>query len=121
MINITDYNLVKTAFSSLMGITEDEAEDYKSNIESVIESVSDKLADSQYENNSAVVYYCAVKAFYRQVLLENTQSGITSFSAGDVSYTKGTTSEENARLLLETALAECGGVINEGSFAFKVV
>ena len=85
------------------------------------EYINSLLKSSDDENNSCVIFLCAAKAYYRY-MLTNQSDGITSFKAGDVSYSLDTSSAlENARAIYNFALEQCASLIKNNHFAFEAV
>ena len=94
---MTDLSKIKEEFITLSSLSEEDAGKYQSLIEMECEYINSLLKSSDDENNSCVIFLCAAKAYYRY-MLTNQSDGITSFKAGDVSYSLDTSSAlENAR------------------------
>lgn len=118
---MTDYGLIKNELMLIMDIDENEAGKYDRYIENAAQSVSSSLIQSEYENDYRVVHLCAVKVYYQLVLMQKTDDSITSFKAGDVSYTKDSSFNMQARELLSLALQDCRGIVSDSGFAFEVM
>ncbi len=118
---MTDYGLIKNELMLIMDIDEDEVQKYSRYIENAAKSVNSLLTDGDYEQDSRVVHLCAVTVYYRLVLMQKTDDSITSFKAGDVSYTKDGSLSGQARELLSLALQDCRGLVKDCGFAFEVV
>ena len=96
---MTDLSKIKAEFITLSSLSEEDAGKYQSLIEMECEYINSLLKSSDDENNSCVIFLCAAKAYYRY-MLTNQSDGITSFKAGDVSYSLDTSSAlENARAI----------------------
>lgn len=118
---MTDLSKVWDEFAVLSSLGENEKEQYESLLYMSSEYVDSLLKNEEDENNSRIVFLCAAKAFY-QYALSNQFDGITSFKAGDVSYSLDASScVENARAIYDFALEQCSALINDNNFAFKAV
>ncbi len=118
---MTDLSKVREEFITLSSLSEEEAEKQESLIYMETEYTNSLLKSSDDENNSSVIFLCAARSFYRYVLT-NQSDGITSFKAGDVSYSLDASSAlENARAIYEFALEQCTSLIKNSSFAFEAV
>lgn len=109
-----------------MNCSDEEIEKYNSIIESSASFVASMLDDSKNENSVQIVYLCASRAYY-QILLINQSDDVTSFKAGDVSFSRDTSALENSRALYNLALEQCADKITgrsksgKDNFAFKAV
>lgn len=117
---MTDYSLVKNELVNIMHCDENLLEEYELYINNSVLSTATLLRDVQYENDSRVVRLCAVKAYY-QIILSDCDDSITSFKAGDVSYTKALSSAESAEKMLSFAMKDCSELIKNSSFSFRAV
>ena len=103
---MTDLSKIKAEFITLSSLSEEDAGKYQSLIE----------MECEY-----IIFLCAAKAYYRY-MLTNQSDGITSFKAGDVSYSLDTSSAlENARAIYNFALEQCASLIKNNHFAFEAV
>ncbi len=116
---MTDSNLVREELMSLMGITQEEAEEYDGLIEYTVNCINPFIKNEDNENDIRIVYLCAVKVYYKIVLLQS--DSVSSFSAGEVSFTLDTSAAEGARALLDDAESACVELIDYGGFVFKAV
>ena len=114
---MTDLSKIKVEFITLSSLSEEDAGKYQSLIEMECEYINSLLKSSDDENNSCVIFLCAAKAYYRY-MLTNQSDGITSFKAGDVSYSLDTSS---ARAIYNFALEQCASLIKNNHFAFEAV
>lgn len=123
---MTDLNLIKNELKAIMNCTDDEIEKYNSLIEGTASYVASLLSDLENENSSQIVYLCASRVYY-QILLINQSDDVTSFKAGDVSFTRDTSALENSKDLYNLALEQCRDFIadnnklSKDNFAFKAV
>ena len=118
---MTDLSKIKEEFITLSSLGEEDAGKYQSLIEMECEYINSLLKSSDDENNSCVIFLCAAKAYYRY-MLTNQSDGITSFKAGDVSYSLDTSSAlENARAIYNFALEQCASLIKNNHFAFVML
>lgn len=118
---MANYNDVKNELACIMRCNEDELEQYDSIISSAIECISFKLCDEEKLGEGSVIHLCAARA-YLEIMLSSTDEDVTSFKAGDISFTRNTSTLENARELYSMALDACSPLLKSGgSFAFKVV
>lgn len=117
---MTDYELVKAQVMEIAGIDETQAETYKSYIETAIAAVGQSVTDPANENDARVVNLCAAKACYMAALADNSDS-VTSFKAGDVSYTVDETALAKRKAFLDSAESDCVSLLNSSGFSFKAV
>lgn len=118
---MTDLSLINEQFIILTGYSRQEAESYSPLLEQQAEYICARLKNQEYENNSQVVFLCAVRAYYI-LLLSDANGCVASFKAGDVSFSRdGDSEKENVRLLYEFALNQCGEYLSSDSFAFFAV
>lgn len=123
---MTDLSLIKKELKAIMNCEDEEIEKYSSLIEGTASYVDSLLSDSENENSPQIVYLCASRAYY-QILLVNQSDDVTSFKAGDVSFTRDTSALENSKDLYNLALEQCGEFISsdnklsKDNFAFKAV
>lgn len=119
---MTDYNSVENHLAVISGMTAQETEKYADCIQGSIEYVCARLVCEEDCSDSRVINLCAVNAWLKIALIRETDSdGISSFSAGDVSFTRDASSLERLRLLGKLALDECSGLIADSGFSFKAV
>lgn len=122
-------NQMKEKFVGKTGIADHsmKSSDQKARIfDTWVERVDGKKTDDgedfyQLKAKAYIIRFCAVKAYYQIVLADNEDDGITSFKAGDVSYTKDSSSAERAEKMLKLAMRDCGELIKNSSFSFKAV
>lgn len=117
---MTDYSLVKNELMNIMHCDKHTLEPYEPLVNNAVLSIASLLRDAQCENDSRIVRLCAVKAYY-QIILSDSDDGITSFKAGDVSYTKDLSSAERAEKMLRLAMKDCSNLIKSSSFSFRAV
>ena len=116
---MTDNSLIRRELMALLSMTEDEVDNYESLIEYSVNCVMPIIKEGVDENDARIVHLCAVRVYYQLAL---TQSDfISSFSAGEVSYSTDASLPSRARALLDDALRSCSDLINDGDFAFRVV
>lgn len=116
---MTDCALVKDELKVLLSLTDEEISNYDSLILCAVNWVNSLIKQEQSENDVLIVHLCAAKAYYQISLMQN--DGVSSFSAGEVSFSMGNNSLTSAERLLEDALTSCGDLIVNSSFAFKAV
>ncbi len=118
---MTDLTLIKKDFILLSSYTSEEAKQFESIMLMEAEYVDSLLKSSEDENKTCVVFLCAARAYY-QCLLTNQSDGVTSFKAGDVSYSLDLNETvKNARAILDFALAKCAPIMKDENFAFEVI
>lgn len=119
---MTDYSKVANSLKQLLGCSDEEISSYEQFVENAVSYITPLLKDSQQENDSRIIYLCAVKAFYQIKLIEQIgDDDISSFTAGDVSYSKGTSHLDDVKRLVEEAVFSCKDLLVDTGFAFKVV
>ncbi len=107
---------VKAAVSTLSGLDEGELDEYVFIIESAVNGVNKMMKSAEPEKCALLA---AARAAYEIALLRS--GGVTSFKAGDVSFTVNADAVKNAKEIYENALADCSDVVNDGGFVFKTV
>ena len=118
---MTDLVKVKKDFITLSSLSEEEAGKYESLIYMETEYINSLLKNDGDENKNTVVFLCAARAYY-QYVLTNQSEGITSFKAGDVSYSIDTSSNlENAKAICNFAFEQCTSLIKDKGFTFEAV
>lgn len=117
---MTDYALIKKDLKLIMGIDDEEMEQYESFVVSAAGCISSMLSCADYENDARIVRLCAARA-YMQILLVHPSDEIISFKAGDVSFTRDVPRREHAKQLYAMALEDCRNLVKSEGFAFKAV
>lgn len=117
---MTDYNAVKNELYVLTEYESGQLDKYDGIIESVCDSVSSQLKSSELEADKRIIHLAAAKCYY-QILLLNQSESLTSFKAGDISYTMSSASVEGARELYDQAVKDCADLLKTDSFAFEAV
>ena len=118
---MTDLSLIKKDFIILSSYSEEEARHFESFMEAEAEYVDSLLKNEEDENKACIVFLCASRAYY-QCLLTNQSDGISSFKAGDISYSVETNEAlNNARAICDFALAKCTALLKDERFAFEVI
>lgn len=118
---MTDLSLVKNELYKVLNCDEAQILEYEGYINNAVICVNSLLKNSENENDIRIVNLCAMKAYYQIALTNCDDDGITSFKAGDISYTKDMSSVTKARELLNLAISDCGDLISRRGFAFKAV
>lgn len=118
MINLDD---VKKAFCIISSCSSEAAEEFSVIIENAVSFVQDIIRDESSQSDSKVIFLAAAKANYDLALIQGEKDGITSFSAGDISISKSSSSAENAKLLFENAKSDCAALISDNGFVFRGV
>ena len=117
---MTDYDVIKNELANMMGCEVSALENYDSLIEHCTDSITARVRNAQAHSDSRLNTLCAVKSYY-QILLANQSDNITSFKAGDISYSTDSSALDNAKSLYAAMLKDCSDIIDDGSFAFKAV
>lgn len=116
---MTDCSLVRQELKSLLKLTDEDIINYDSLILCAVNWVKSLIKQEQNENDALIVHLCTVKAYYQISLIQN--DGISSFSAGEISFSADNNSFTGAKKMLEDALSSCSHLITDSSFAFKAV
>ena len=116
---MTDCSLVSNELKTLLAISSDDVEQYDSLVEYAVESVRPLIKNDVDENDVRIIHLCAVKAYYQIALTQC--DGMSSFSAGEVSFSMDTSYPDRAKALLDEAYKGCGNLIGSNDFAFEVV
>ncbi len=116
------YEEVKTCLLSITQADSEELESKRTLIENAICYVEKITKDYTEEDKSRVILLAAARANYYIALLDGNENGITSFKAGDVSFSKGKSSlSESAKTFYESTLAESADLVKSGDFVFRTV
>lgn len=118
---MTDFGLVKEEVIKISSLSENQIDKYDNFILSCVSCIEPLLKDKENENDARIVHFCAVKVYYQIMLTEQNNDGITSFQAGDVSYTVDASAADKAKVLLDIARDDCKDLLQNSSFAFKAV
>lgn len=119
---MTEYSLVAKQLQEITNWSDEQLENQKGSIENAISCIAPMLKNSEDENDSRVVYLCAVKAYYRTVLADTDEDdGIVSFKSGDVSYERDASSLQRVKELYESAFDDCRFLLDCDGFAFRTV
>ena len=109
----------------LLSITQTDSETLESKrmlIENAVSYVEKLTKGYSQEDKERVILLAAARANYYITLLDSSENGITSFKAGDVSFTKGQGSAaESARAFYESTLGESADLVKSGDFVFRTV
>lgn len=116
---MTDSNLVKAELAAMLSFSNHEMDSYDTVVEYAVSCVCPLIKEGQDENDIRLIHLCAVKAYYQLLLMQ--YDGLSSFSAGEVSYSMDTSVLSNAKALLEEAVAACVDLIHGSDFAFRAV
>ncbi len=118
---MTDYSLVKAELMRALQCDAAQLEEYEPYINNAVACVAPILKNPDDENDMRIVRLCAMKAYVQIALTDNSDCGVTSFKAGDVSYTMDTFSAERAESLLASAMRDCRDLLKNSKFSFKAV
>lgn len=118
---MTNISLVKNELLKIFNGDSDSIADFEGYIEAAVACVYSSLNDTDYENDPRIIHLCAVKALNQIALTRQQDDGITSFKAGDISFSKDMSSVTIAKELLKNAYADCRDLLKSKTFAFKVV
>lgn len=116
---MTDCSFVNQELKRLFDFEDTELEKYNDLIVNAVNCVNTLLKENADENDARIVHLCAMKAYSQIEVLHN--DDVASFSAGDVSFTRDTSSKDKAGLLLQEALNACSDLVSVSGFAFKAV
>ena len=116
---MTDINPIIKELSFLLDTDEEDTAKHSNIINSTAACVKALIKDDVDNNDSRIIHLCAVKAYYQIVLMQEDE--ISSFSAGDVSYSKNASAVDKAEKLLKAAMNDCSDLLKSTGFAFKVV
>ncbi|MCM1114361.1 MAG: hypothetical protein NC397_02570 [Clostridium sp.] len=115
---MTDCSFVNQELKRLFDFEDTELEKYNDLIVNAVNCVNTLLKENADENDTRIVHLCAMKAYSQIEVLHN--DDVASFSAGDVSFTRDTSSK-GIELLLQEALNACSDLVSVSGFAFKAV
>lgn len=117
---MTDYSLIENELIHIFHCDTEKLEEYEPYINHSAVCISAILKDIHSENDSRIVRLCAAKAYY-QIVLAETDDDITAFKAGDISYTRASTSAAKAKALLDAAMKDCNDLVKSTNFSFTAV
>lgn len=116
---MTDCSLVKARLESLFSLNEEEAAGCDSFIEYTVNCVRPMIKEGVDENDIRIIHLCVLKAYYQYLLTHD--DFISSFSAGEVSYSVDTCAPLRIKSLLDEAANACKDLMSCDDFAFLVV
>ena len=116
------YEEVKACLLSITHTDSETLESKRTLIENAISFVEKLTRGYTGDDRDRVILLAAARANYYITLLDSDENGITSFKAGDVSFTKGKGSAaESAKAFYESTLAESADLVKSTDFVFKAV
>lgn len=118
---MTDFNAVKEEIVNISSLNKEDISKYDNFISSAVSCAEALVKDGIDENDVRIIHFCALKVYFQILLMEQNADGITSFQAGDVSYTVDHSSAEKVKELLNMALDDCKNLFKSNSFAFEAV
>ena len=106
---------VKNAIKGISQLTDGDLEGKTALIENAI-GYTEKIAKGySQEDKPRVIMLAAARSYYYLVLLNSNENGISSFRAGDVSFTKESSSlAQSAKEFYESTLSECSDLVSDG-------
>lgn len=93
-------------------------EKYSSTIDYACETISRQANDDADLTDVRLVFLAAAQANYIINCSVSDSAGVTSFTAGDVSFTQSGETGSNAKEILETAKQNAESLISRSGFAF---
>ena len=119
MIDIERVKSCLIAITGLDSAVVDEKEELVENAVSYVESIT---TESAGDDEPRLIMLAAARANYYFALLDSDGGGISSFKAGDVSFTKSDDSTvESARRFYESALGAVSDLVRQDGFVFRTV
>nr|DAU22416.1 MAG TPA: hypothetical protein [Caudoviricetes sp.] len=114
-----DYEKIKEYLMAMGNFSAEDMEKYKFILDASVTSVLDMLNDSADVTDDRIMQLMASRAYLKICCIDSAESGVTSFKAGDVSYTeKAGTALDGAKEIYRIALDDCSQFINDAGFAF---
>lgn len=114
-----DYEKIKEYLMAMGNFSAEDMEKYKFILDASVTSVLDMLNDSADVTDDRIMQLMASRAYLKICYIDSAESGVTSFKAGDVSYTeKAGTALDGAKEIYRIALDDCSQFINDAGFAF---
>lgn len=118
---MTDFNAVREEIIHISSLGEEDVSKYEDLISGAVSCVGALVKNEMDENDARIIHFCALKVYYQILLLKQNADGITSFQAGDVSYTVDHSSADKIKELMNMAFADCRSLFKKSSFAFEAV
>lgn len=112
-----DIKLVENSLAAMCGFEDGVPDMYFPFVEAALAWAQSVIKDEADENDPRVIQLAAAKAAVG-IMCSGEIGGVTSFSAGDVSLTENGRGVERALALLNLAMKDCAGLIQNGGFAF---
>ncbi len=113
---------VKEQLIALTERDESELEAKAAVIDSAVSFVEKLVKTESEDDMPRLIMLAAARANYSLALLNRDESGISSFTAGDVSFTKSASDMvDSARAFYESTLGESTDIIRENGFVFRTV
>lgn len=114
-----NYEKIKEYLMAMGNFSAEDMDKYKFILDASVTSVLDMLNDTADVTDDRILQLMASRAYLKICCLDKVENGVTSFKAGDVSYTeKESTALDGAREIYNLALADCSQFINDSGFAF---
>jgi len=110
---------IKEYVMAMGDFSREEIEKYGFILEAAVKSVPDMLKDGADVNDARIMLLAAAKAYCKISCLSSEESGVTSFKAGDVSFSeKAGFVKSAAEEIYKSALADCREFLKDSGFAF---
>lgn len=114
-----NYEKIKEYLVAMGNFSAEDMEKYKFILDASVTSVLDMLNDSADVTDDRILQLMAARAYFKICCFDSAESGVTSFKAGDVSYTeKAGTALDGAREIYRLALDDCSQFVTDTGFAF---
>ncbi len=113
---------VKECLLSLTQLDTETLDEKEIVIENALGYIQSIVRDYTEADEPRVVMLAAARANYLIALLNSSENGVSSFKAGDVSFTKESGSyTESAKAFYESTLGENNDLIRQNGFIFEAV
>lgn len=121
---MTNCSLINQELENVFDFSSEMLQKYEGLILYAASCVNSLLKNPDEENDVKIIHLCASKAYYHIETIN--KDDVSSFKAGDVSYTMDTSSFDRAKELYEEALNSCRDMlktesISSSPFEFKAV
>ncbi len=114
-----NYEKIKEYLMAMGNFSTEDIEKYKFILDASVTSVLDMLNDFADVADDRIMQLMAARAYLKICCIDSDESGVTSFQAGDVSFTqKAETALDGAKKIYALALDECSQFITDSGFAF---
>lgn len=117
-----DVKEVEKSLIDVFGYSEETLKEREGLIENAVNFVEHAVKSYKKKDEQRLVFLTAARANFYLALIGEKEGGVTSFKAGDVSFTRGEGNDvELAKSFFDAAAQDCADLIKNNAFVFRSV